>query len=403
MTGKTDSQTAGREPLPAERPPLPGADVDARRRFWLKVDKRGPRSGRSGRCWLWTGAIGARGFGVKNLGRKPWYVHRLAYEWLIGPIPEGRQVRHRCGVRTCVNPKHLELAERRRSPERVEFLGIQLTPTQVRRRRCDRGHLYTKRNTYIDERGKRVCRACERLRSPGGSLWRSPQGRFWSKVYLDGPQRGGQPPSERCWLWRGATRLSGVGVFKAETGGLHREAHRLAYEWLVGPIPKGRPLRHRCGVPNCVNPSHLRVSEPKPAGLHGAQLTPSQRVPRRCYRGHLLDEGNSYTDARGWRRCLDCKRMRTPENRFWKKVDKGHPPPRELPELGGCWLWKGALQNGFGVFAPRTGGPERLVHRLAYEWLVGPLPVRRRIRHRCGVRACVNPEHLELVRPNVDE
>jgi hypothetical protein len=36
-------------------------------------------------------------------------------------------------------------------------------------------------------------------------------------------------------------------------------AHRLSYEWLVGPVPEGMELDHLCRVRHCVNPSHLEV------------------------------------------------------------------------------------------------------------------------------------------------
>ena len=39
-------------------------------------------------------------------------VHRFAYASLVGPIPPGMQIDHRCGCRICVNPAHLRLATR---------------------------------------------------------------------------------------------------------------------------------------------------------------------------------------------------------------------------------------------------------------------------------------------------
>lgn len=55
-------------------------------------------------CWEWQGAIHSGGYGV--LGRE--YVHRLVYEELIGPVPEGLQLDHLCRNRRCCNPGHLE-------------------------------------------------------------------------------------------------------------------------------------------------------------------------------------------------------------------------------------------------------------------------------------------------------
>lgn len=34
--------------------------------------------------------------------------HRIAYERVYGPIPDGKVIDHTCGQRACVNPEHLE-------------------------------------------------------------------------------------------------------------------------------------------------------------------------------------------------------------------------------------------------------------------------------------------------------
>lgn len=57
-----------------------------------------------------------------------------------------------------------------------------------------------------------------------------------------------------CWLWRHA---GGVGYGTARVGGRTVNAHRLAYEAFVGPVPEGLELDHLCRVRRCVNPNHL--------------------------------------------------------------------------------------------------------------------------------------------------
>lgn len=61
-------------------------------------------------CWLWTGYVFAStGYGgIKVAGDKLQLAHRVVYELLRGPIPEGLQIDHLCRERRCVNPTHLE-------------------------------------------------------------------------------------------------------------------------------------------------------------------------------------------------------------------------------------------------------------------------------------------------------
>ncbi len=86
--------------------------------------------------------------------------------------------------------------------------------------------------------------------------------------------------------------------------------------------------------------------------------------------------------------------------RFWSKVDKNGQPPALAPDLGPCWIWRGALTHGYGQFY-LDGRVER-AHRVAYKLAVGPIPLSAAVTsthgvcilHRCDVRACVNPSHL---------
>lgn len=63
-----------------------------------------------------------------------------------------------------------------------------------------------------------------------------------------------------CWIWIGHPRPNGYGTINIHRSGKTRtySAHRTAYyEELVGPIPEGWEIDHKCCVPNCINPNHL--------------------------------------------------------------------------------------------------------------------------------------------------
>ena len=73
------------------------------RRFWAKVSV-----GDEGACWLWTGHVTAQGYGVRYWKGREHRAHRIAYELSGGVIPKGMLLRHKCDVKLCCNPSHLE-------------------------------------------------------------------------------------------------------------------------------------------------------------------------------------------------------------------------------------------------------------------------------------------------------
>ncbi|WP_331756166.1 HNH endonuclease (plasmid) [Streptomyces sp. NBC_01590] len=99
-----------------------------------------------------------------------------------------------------------------------------------------------------------------------------------------------------CWLWTGYMRPDGYGKARG------RQAHRVVYELLVGPIGEGLELDHLCRRVACVNPVHL---EP---------VTRLENMRRRyalvthCKSGHEFTPENTYVMPDGHRSCRTCRR-----------------------------------------------------------------------------------------------
>lgn len=70
-------------------------------RLWTKV-QIGPD------CWEWLGARNSDGYPVLWDGARLTYAYRIAYEMIVGKVPEGMELDHLCSNRWCVNPGHLE-------------------------------------------------------------------------------------------------------------------------------------------------------------------------------------------------------------------------------------------------------------------------------------------------------
>ena len=127
-------------------------------RFWAKVDRRGPDE-----CWPWLAGSLDGGYGVfhvVSLGSVK--AHRMSYELLIGPIPEGLQLDHLRRNRGCVNPAHLDPV-----PNDINFRrGQSVSALNATKTHCIRGHEFTAENTMWrpTRRGttERRCRACHR-------------------------------------------------------------------------------------------------------------------------------------------------------------------------------------------------------------------------------------------------
>jgi hypothetical protein len=103
-----------------------------------------------------------------------------------------------------------------------------------------------------------------------------------------------------CWLWTGKT--SPKGYASLHFNGRMRQAHRLAYEAFVGPIPAGLEVDHACHSVvaadcyatnddphrRCCRPDHLRLVD------HATNVRAARRLPpEACCHGHPYDEANT--------------------------------------------------------------------------------------------------------------
>jgi hypothetical protein len=62
-----------------------------------------------------------------------------------------------------------------------------------------------------------------------------------------------------------------------------------------------------------------------------------------------------------------------------------------------CHVWQlSKTRGGYGQVRNSSAGMS-LAHRVSYEEQFGPIPPGLQLDHLCRVRACVNPEHLEVV------
>jgi hypothetical protein len=158
-----------------------------------------------------------------------------------------------------------------------------------------------------------------------------------------------------CLIWTGATLGNGK-YGRLYDPSLKRSdaAHLVVWRRVFGVIPAGKVVEHLCGNGLCQRPDHLR-------------LTTRERPVRSVH-------GDDVAAA------------------VWTQV-VGREDPR------GCWTWTGTVLTtgaGYGrAYDPRLRST-RLVHRLVYELLVGPIPDGLTIDHLCANTRCVNPSHMEL-------
>ena len=109
---------------------------------------RADTSGGPDACWPWLLSTGSHGYGNAWHNGTVTVAHRVAYELLVGPIPDGLTIDHLCYTQRCINPRHLEPVTKAENNRRKN------TSHAARTGRCKNG------THPLTTSGK--CRECER-------------------------------------------------------------------------------------------------------------------------------------------------------------------------------------------------------------------------------------------------
>ena len=111
-------------------------------------------------CIEWKGCTNTDGYGWKTIKNQQRLLHRVAWEWVNGPIQEGRQVLHKCDNPPCVNPDHLFLGDHSTN---MADRSVKGRHHNQKKTHCINGHELIGKNLYINKSsGQRVCKICRR-------------------------------------------------------------------------------------------------------------------------------------------------------------------------------------------------------------------------------------------------
>ena len=142
------------------------------------------------------------------------------------------------------------------------------------------------------------------------TIWGDDEARFWSKV----------DKTDGCWVWTATVNSNGYGQIKV--AGAKWQAHRYAYELMVGPIPDGLCIDHLCRNRRCVRPDHLEPVDNRTNTLRGEGVTAVNARRDMCQRGHPLQPRYD----RAGRFCPTCQREGDRLRKRAKRATSGGPP-----------------------------------------------------------------------------
>lgn len=133
-------------------------------------------------------------------------------------------------------------------------------------------------------------------------------------------QRTIPEPNTGCLLWTKGADTDGYG--KLLFNGKHSRIHRVVYESVHGPIPKGYLIQHTCDTPACCNIDHLRLGTPlsnMQDKVRKGRLRNQNMNKTHCKNGHAFIGWNLMWLPNGRRACRACiyasnKRFRLKRN-----------------------------------------------------------------------------------------
>jgi hypothetical protein len=72
----------------------------------------------------------------------------------------------------------------------------------------------------------------------------------------------------------------------------------------------------------------------------------------------------------------------------------------DVPWLGPCIIGPRIGTSGYARYPSGKRGDYLYAHRVEWEKAHGPIPEGMHIHHRCGTKACINVDHMELLTPS---
>lgn len=112
------------------------------------------------KCNLSDNGKGYRKLRVGGRKGKYVYTHRLMYEFLVGPIPDGLIIDHLCRNRWCAAPDHLEPVTYSENALRGDA-GKHVKERAAKITHCPQNHPYSENNVKVYN-GSRHCMTCIR-------------------------------------------------------------------------------------------------------------------------------------------------------------------------------------------------------------------------------------------------